>query len=241
MSCSIASWENLTDYIKLNLGASINALEFNDEEIIRIITNHTLPDFSRYDPLIRYYLMEYETNIVNTEPTLQYKFIDFDYKITKINNVIHRSSIHEMNQFFSYSQTAGDVTEFLMAKNLLDMSQIALAPHTWRYFPPDILEITKSLDSYSSSVARDFIVEVGCVHQNLNNIDADKYTYLKDYALADIMIYLGRIRTKFKNFSTPFGQVELTAEEFVQEGTQLKNEVKGLLQEVPPEDYIFFL
>lgn len=237
--CTWQNWDNLLSYVKLNLGADTKSFEYDDEQMLEIIKEHTLPEFSRYVPLLRYYYMIEGINTIRTEPTYIYQFINFDYKILKINNVIEKSTLTDMDQTFAFAQNSGDVTDFLMQMNIAHMGQVAAAPNTWRFFAPDKIEVTRAPNT--NIISRDFIAEVACIHDNPTSVNPDMYMYLRDLALADIMIFIGRLRTKFRQFSTPFGQVDLNADDLLQEGKTLKQETVQAMKELPPEDYIFFL
>jgi len=239
--CSWQNYENIIDYIKLNLGASTNAFEFSDDEILDIICAHTLPEFSKYNPLIRYYRMTYEDNLISENPTHIYQFKNFNYKIFKINLVIPKSSVSDMNMQYAWaSRDIGDVTNYLMNMNYLDMQQIAVAPHTWRFFPPDKIEITRATQSLQSFLD-DFIAEVACIHNDPSTINPDVYSYFRDLSLADIMIFIGRLRSKFENFVSPYGEISVNARSLLEEGTQLREKTLESLKNLPPDDFLFFL
>ena len=240
-SCSWQSFANLLDFIKLNLGASTNAFEFSDEEMIDIICEHVLPEFSKYSPLIRYYRMTIEDNLITRNPTYVYQFKNFNYKIMKINNVIPTSSVEDLNMLYSQAMrsNAQDVTESLMNMNYLQMASIMTAPHTWRFFSPDKIEITRTSDAITFS--EDFIVDVACIHPTPETINPDLYQYMRDLALADVMIYVGRVRSQFESFSGPFGEVQVASRSWVDEGNQLRRDTIEALKTLPPEDYIMWL
>jgi hypothetical protein len=240
-SCSWQNFANLIDYIKLNLGASTNTFEFTDEEMTDIIKEHTLPLFSKYNPLIRYYRMTYAENCVTENPTYIYQFKNFCYQIMKINNIIPTSSVEDLNMFYSQALRTNmqDVTEMLMNMNYLHMSNIAVAPHTWRFFAPDKIEITRTTDSITFS--QDFIVDVACIHPDPTTVNPDLYVFLRDLALADIMIYIGRIRSKFESFSSPYGEVQVASRSWIDEGNQLRRDTIEAMRNLPPDDFIFFL
>ncbi len=238
-TCTWQNWANLLDYVKLNLGADSKSFEFDDEQMMEKIQEHTLPEFSRYVPLLRYYFMLEEVNAIRTEPTHIYQFKNFKYKILKVSQIMTKDSITDINQFYSYARSDGDITDFLMGMNMAHMGRVAMAPNTWKFIAPDKIEFIFSPTTTLPS--RDFITEVACVHENPTTVNPDMYMYLRDLALADMMIFIGRIRTKFRQFSTPFGQVDLNADDLLQEGKQLKAETVQALKDLPPEDYIFFL
>ncbi len=240
-TCAWQTYSNLLDYVKLNLGAKTNAFEFSDEDMIDIFRDHTIPEFSKYNPLIRYYRVTFENNLVSSNPTYVYQFKNFCYKIMKINSVIGTASLQDMDLLYMNAgrQSAYDVSEFLMSANYLQMSSIAIPPQTWRFFAPDKIEVMQSHDSMEFN--RDFIAELACIHDNPTTINPDVYHYLRDLALADIMIYIGRIRARFESFTSPYGEVQVASRSWVDEGNQLREKTLENLKNLPPDDFLFFL
>jgi hypothetical protein len=185
--------------------------------------------------------MTYSENCITEAPTYIYQFKNFNYKIMKINQIIPTSSVEDLNMLYSQALRTNmqDVTEFLMNMNYLQMSNIAIAPHTWRFFAPDKIEVLRTTDAVTFS--SDFITEVACVHSDPTTVNPDMYVYLRDLALADIMIFIGRIRSKFETFSSPYGEVQVASRSWVEEGNQLRRDTVEALKNLPPDDYIFFL
>jgi len=238
-SITWSNWENLLSYIKLNLGSTVNNVEFTDEEIIGIIEEHVLPEFSRYIPLIRYYVMyEYE-NIISRSPALVFQFKNFKYKIMNVNRLIRKPTVMDITQYYNLQQTSGDLTDMLIAQNSFSMSKDFISQDTWKFFAPDKLQIVRGSNNYGSVL--DFIVELNCIHKDPSTVDPDVYHLLRDLALATLFISIGRIRKKFSSFNTPQSQVDINADEMFQEGMQLREKTLQELDELPPESYIWFL
>jgi len=233
-----ASWENTLEYIKLNLGASINNIEFTDEKIIEILETQVLPEYSRYDSLQRYYQM-YETDIETRFPVNIYEFKNFPYKILYIDQVINKPTVMDQSQFYSLQQTSGDITDMLLTANYYQMSNDYVAINTWKFLPPNRIEVISGSNNYGQS--KDFIAKVNCVHKDPSTINPDIFHLFKDLALANILIFIGRIRTKFQSFNTPQTQLDLLAGDLLQEGNQLKQDILGKLEELTPDNYIYFL
>jgi hypothetical protein len=233
------SWENLIDYIKGELGAPVLNIELSDDDIMNIIKNHVLPLFSRYDPLIMYYLMFEETNCIQFEPTKIYQIRDFPYAIMRIDQIIAKPNLIDWNQNISVALYSGDITNLLGTNYMLQSKTLVLADDTWTFIPPNKIELIKSNNSIW--VYDDFIAKLACIHEDPTTVDPDLYPYLRDLALAEVMIYIGRIRTKFQSFNTPVGQIDMPAQELLQEGQQLKERVLEKLDRLPPDHYIYFL
>jgi len=233
------NWDNLIDYIKLNLGAPALALEFKDEDLLKILKNHSLPEFSRYIPLMKYYMLTEAENCIRTEPTKIYQIKNFPFKIIKVDEIISKPNMFDLAQTASTALYSGDVTNLLGSNYMLQSKTTVIADDTWTFMAPDKIELIKSYDSLWTY--DDFIAKLACIHNDPTTIDPDMYVYLRDLALADIMIYIGRIRTKYQSFNTPVGQIDMPAQELVQEGNQLKREIKDKLERIPPDHYVYFL
>lgn len=235
-----ANWENLLEYIKLNLGATVNQFEFTDEEMIDIIKEHVLPEFSRYVPYIKYHLLyENGPELIQKYPFYVYRFLNITHKILRIHKLIRKPNLLDLSQYYNIQQNGGDITNYLITMNTVQMANDVIPPDTWRFISPDKMELIKGANNYG--VSMDFIVELECVHNDPSTIDPDQYRLLKDFALANIMIYIGRIRTKFSQFNTPQAQVEVLASELLQEGQQLKEKIQQELDDLTPDHMLWFL
>ena len=231
------SWENVLSLIKLELGNDLNKIEFSDDRIIEIISEHVLPLFSSYDGWHKYYKMT-EDHIITKDPYLTYQFKDFPYRIIKVKNIITGMTLANMALYYDQTFSGGDITDYLVKMNYGDINKIAQSTDTWKFIQPNQIIMYKAVNSFKSL---ENIVELDVVHESPVTIDATLYDHFCDLCIAQIMIFIGRMRSKFKDFNTPFGQVQLNAEEMIQEGKQLKQETIQKLEKIPPEQYVWFL
>jgi hypothetical protein len=234
-----SNWDNLLSYIKLNFGTIVNAMEYSDEDLIEIISEHVMPEFSKYLPLVRYYVLTESENLVSNTPVHTFEFKNFDYKILRINQVVRKPSTLDLSQFYNIQANGGDITNFLMTMNTVSMAADVVAIDTWTYRAPKYIELISGSNNYGTS--KNFIAVLDCVHKDPGTVDPDQYHLLRDLALANIMIFIGRIRTKFQSFNTPHAQVDIPAQELLQEGQQLKADIIQQLNDLPPDNYIWFI
>jgi len=236
MATAWQTWENVLDFIKLNLGADVQKLEFSDERIIEICKEHSLMEYSMYESYTRYYAMT-ANHIVQDVPFLTYKFKDdFPYKVLELKRRIDQS--------FNYGDmltipAAHNLVDTLVRQNYLDMSKITRAETTMAFDPPNQIRVFEA--ALALDFQREFIVEVGVAHESPLTISPGSYDLCRDLMLADVMIFLGKIRTKFNNFTTPFGQINLDGEQLIQEGKDIKLRVITELKHNPPDQYIWTL
>lgn len=234
MAVAWQTWENVLNFIKLNLGADVQKLEFSDDRIIEIIKEHSLMEFSMFESYTRYYKMT-SLHIISESPFLIYEFKeDFPYKILELRRRI--------DQVFNYGDmltipTSANLVDTLVRQNYLDMSSITRADNSIVFDPPNRIRVFEP--SINTEYQREFIIEVGVAHDSPLTISPGVYDLFRDLALGDIMIFLAKIRTKFNNFNTPFGTVTLDAEQLLQEGKDIKARVIQELKTCPPEQILY--
>lgn len=236
MYYSWQSWDNVLDHIKTELGADVMQLELSDQEIVQKIQAHVLPEFSAYDKLHKYYKMT-EDHIVNTDPVYTYEFTDFPYRIFSVANKIDRSTYLDYSQIALQTQ-AGDITDYLIRQNYLDMSKLARGDNTWRFLPPNQFQVTKA---NFTQITDEFILELDVCHNDPTTISPGLYDSFRDLATAYIMNAIGKIRKKYNNFNTPFGNIQLNSDELIEEAKDLRSRTLDELKRTPPMQYIWSL
>ena len=230
------SWDNILDYIKTELGADVMELELSDQKIVEKIKMHVLPEFSAFSGLHKWYKMT-EGHIISEDPVMRYQFKDFPFKIMEVIAKIDKASYVDYDHMFSQSVT-GDVTDFLVRQNYLDIANMVRADNTWRFIAPDIIEVTKAGFSYIND---EFLLELEVVHSDPTSIHPDMYDMFRDLSTAYIMNAVGKIRKKFNNFNTPFGQIQLNAEELISDAKELRREALENLRKTPPDQVVWVL
>ena len=234
--CTYQSWDSILDAIKTELGADVMALELSDQKIIEKIQMHVLPEFSAYSGLHKWYKMT-EGHIISEDPVYTYQFKDFPYKIMEVINKIDQANYISYDHLFSQSVT-GDISDYLTRQNYLDMSNMVRADDTWRFKGPDTIEVTKAALTYT---IKEFIVEVEVVHNDPTTIATDMYDLFKDLAISYIMNAIGKIRKKFNNFNTPFGEIRMNADELISDAKEMRREALENLRKTPPDQVVWVM
>ncbi len=234
MAVAWQTWDNVLSFIKLNLGADVQKLEFSDDRIIAIIKEHSLMEFSMFESYTRYYKMTLN-HMISESPFLIYEFgNDFPYRILELKRRI--------DQIFNYGDmltipTSANLVDTLVRQNYLDMSSITRADTCMAFDPPNRIRVIEP--SINTEYQREFIIEVGVAHESPLTISPGVYDLFRDMALGDIMIFLAKIRSKFNNFNTPFGAIQLDADQLLQEGNDIKARVISELKRNPPEQILY--
>jgi len=230
------SWANVLDEIKTELGADVVKLEVSDQQIIKKLYDHVLPEFSSYSGLSRYYKVT-DGHLISTDPIRTYQIKDFDYRILGINGKIDKSSYIDM-QMNQMQHMSGDISDFLIRQNYLDISNMVRADDSYRFIAPNQVQLIKASLSYFSS---EFILDLDCVHKDPSTIDTTLYKEFTDLSVAYCLNWIGKIRKKFSNVSTPFGEIQLNADEMIQEGKELKRTTLEALLRTPNSQIVWVL
>jgi len=230
------TWNNVLNYIKINLGAPLNRLEISDDDIVKNLREQVLPFFSQYAPAKKFKAITNNNRLVggDGDPLYQYKIpLDLDeYVIDILNVYFSRDSgmIDELNPFMSSTE---EVLDVIIYNSYSDLIRSMQPVNTWEFIPPN-----KLIFDFDVPYG---VVEYNTVHESLSTIEPDKYHIMfKKLCLANVKIWIAAMRSKFENLSTQFGPISLNWENLKQEGNQEKEEVMQLLNMIPP-DYLLHI
>lgn len=228
------TWNNLLDYIKLNFGASLNFLEFSDEQLIEYIKTQVIPYFSQYSGLKKYVIITEEHQLV-TEVGAPYR-----YKLPIENEPIYDvvdvyydttgdgSSIYADIPATGYFDSINKVID----NSFVDAIKSVNARQTWSFVPPHYMEF-------------DFKVYRACIvyttnHEDLSTIRPDLYEIIfKDLCLGYCQVWVASLRRQFNSVSTALGQIEIDWQELKQEGQQNIQEAQQKLLALPPDHFVW--
>jgi len=215
------------------LGAEFNQLEVDDYKIKSVIETISLPSISLYSPdWIQLDL--YESDIIEEVPRLCYK-IKTDRFIIDVKDVVFRGFkvIGEINQMSQQTDAVG----IAMDNYERSMGESLRAIKTWEFKKPNFLYT----DRIITDQRRDMVVKLGVSHLTPETIPTDLFIYFRDKCLADLIGYLLTLRTKFSNLQTPYGQLELNVEGLRQQKMELDQRYNELMNDLPPDNYLYFV
>lgn len=234
------TWQVVLGRIHDELGSGNTKLEITDRQIIETIQQQVMPIFSSYSDITEYYKMT-ASHIISENPILVYKFgVDMEYGVAQIKKLIMDSNQTRIDQNIAqdmYTNT-GDISDYLVRQNYLQMAEMTIAPNTWKFNRPNQIQITRGISSYADPL--EFIVEYGAAHISPETIDSGLWQEFLDMCVAYLLIKVGKIRKKFNVITTPFGQMELNADEMIQEGNALKQNVMDRLNRTPSSDQLVY-
>jgi len=183
-------------YLNRMLGTVLQELEINEEEMMKIVFQESLNTYSKYFPY-KYFSYITQTDLVSgTRST---------YKLPKIDRLeiigIHKVFISNMTQFgstmipMSYNPFETQVFN--------DYVSMTVTPTTFRYIPPDEIEIFPKVMGYQHAV-----LEVKAVHPaHLRTIPMNMRDEFLRLCLLDVLLALYPLRHRFETLTTPYGAI----------------------------------
>jgi len=209
-------------------------LEKTDQELKDWIILTTIPEFSAYAPDIEWAAIDTENSIYKHEVKQNhyYFFDEEELPILGVSDMFISGSTDYINGHpyigpYSVNGIKGWALQALNAKLLKPFSNFN---YTFKFIPPNIIRILPGNPGL-------VVLEYERQHpDDLRKIPAGFNTIFKNLALADVMLWIGQIRSMYSNVSTPFGEIQIKGEELVAKGTEIKEKYMELLKEatIPP-------
>lgn len=193
----------LIKWLGLELGITHSFLEVSTEFMLEVIRLQTLPEFSKYYPALFRFTLD------TTDPSTRLEGKKGAFRIP--------ISIMEPKRIIGVSKLINDVVYgtregFLYGQDInvldrqirADIASVASLPITYRYFPPNIVEV------YPHNLyLRKFLLEIKVSHDpNFFTIPKSMVSEFMKLALVDVKRALYNIRKNFPSISTAFGSLE---------------------------------
>ncbi len=229
------SWNNIISYVKLNLGAPLNLIEIPDDDLINNLKEHVLPVFSQYAPYKKYCFI----NGANIKPSTNLGDPRFKYELPlEIDEyVIDVAAVHStrstlMTEDYGMSMVNHfGAIDAVIANTYIDAIQYLGVRNTWEFQPPNIIIMDQEI--YGG------VVEYFTPHNTLNTMRPDLYTLqFKRMCLAQTMLWLSAMRSKYENLATPFGPLPINWQDMKSDGQRIMDEVNQQLAALPPDPLI---
>ena len=214
------------NYVKDNLGFEFQPLELEDSDILRYITTYSLREFSHYFPEIKKLTLDLEDPTYRV-PHRQNEYYLADPQGIEILTVVELYMDLSDYMFFGHPPmgafTHGELKNFALSTIMaMDTKMYSSFDTTFEFQHPNIIRISP-VPSRSHYVTVEY---ERMQPDDLRGIHNQFQILFCEFALADIMIRLGRIRKKYGdgNLRTPFGEIPLGSDIY-DEGKEKKREM----------------
>lgn len=211
-------------YIKDNLGFPFMHLELNDNEILEYVNNYTLREFSYYVPEVK----RVNLNLllaINKVPGRENEYYITDEQGLEILNV---AEIYpDSGQYLMYGHppfgafSHFELREFALGVSTsMDVKMFSPFDITFEFMHPNKVRISP----VPSNLQRVTVEYERMQNPDLSGVPNEFQVLFCEFALSDIMIMLGRIRGKYENMRTPWGEIPIM-KEIQDEGKEKKREL----------------
>jgi len=210
------SWSYVLERIKDELGLPFQPLEKTDDEIIDYLKRNAVKKFSKYFPAKRMVPIDTaDCSLHVPHKKSEYYVVDKDNReILDIINIYTTMSEdlvlgHPWIGVFTYDS----VPHYALQVHMANTTKLwSIYNHTIEYLPPNTIRVTPIYHGR-------FVVEYEAqLDTELSDINPQIEDYFCDMCLYMTMRQIGRIRRKYANIQTPFGEIVLNAEELYSEG-----------------------
>lgn len=211
-------------YVKDNLGFPFMHLELTDDEILEYIENYTLREFSYYVPEVKRVNLNLLLD-VNKVPGRPNEYYITDEQGLEILNVVE--IYPDMGQYVIYGHppmgafSHFELREFALGvATSMDVKMFSPFDITFEFMHPNKVRISP----VSSNIQRVAVEYERMQNPDLSGVPNEFQVLFCEFSLADIMIMLGRIRAKYENMRTPWGEIPIM-KEIQDEGKEKKREL----------------
>jgi len=224
----------VVSYVKKKLGYPHTPIEYSDDEILDYCRTVTIPEFSKWVPDTKEYVVDLGSPEVQTEKPNEYKLIDPDGRpILNVVDVVFDQSALITSGFPVIGTLGADEDTVLQYHLQTFRGGMALKTSMFNYYhefvKPNILRITPT------PPARPVLVVYERYHlEDFSTIPPEFATYFLDLCFADVALWLCRTRSIFRTFNTPFGDIELNVEDLRSEAQELRSRLLEELKAANP-------
>jgi len=211
------------DYIKDNLGFPFQKLEIDDDKILEYTKKFTIRKFSYWVPDKNKISLNLNSP-QNKVPSRKNEYFVRDPEGLDIMNIVELIPMQGDYLMTGHPIMGGhgipSIREWaLNVENSMTVRMFSDCDKTWEFIPPNIVRISSLNFKWDRCV-----VEYERLQPpDFRKIPTDLHVLFLDYALASIMIMIGRIRKKYANgnLRTPFGDIPIGDEIFDEGQTKL--------------------
>lgn len=214
------------NYIKDNLAFPFMHLEWDDDKILEYVTTNTIREFSYYLPEVK----RMGLNILldqNKVPGRSNEWYLFEPQGLEILNIVEIYLDMGNNILLGHPPIGvvshGELKDWALAvETSMTAKLFSDYDHTFEFIHPNKVRIS-SIPVNTQFVAVEY---ERIQNPDLSGIPNEFQLLFQEFALADVMIALGRIRKRYGggNLRTPFGEIPLESDIY-EEGREKKREL----------------
>lgn len=228
------TYESTVDFIKRNLGYPFTTIEIQDSDIEHIIKTISLPYFSQYIPdtnqIVVNKLADNSNNVFVIEDPDNMPVLDVIKVFSDVGTEVMTNDPRVIMPMIGKSSIPDFLTSLTQAK--LQQNYSSYWP-SWTFIPPNLVRI------YPTNMQSSYLIRYTRIHASLSTIPMSYHRDFNDLCLADVMLSLYASRSKYSNYSTPFGEIQLNSDALYQRATEIRDKVSERLKRRPPDTLLY--
>ena len=218
--------------VKQNFGIPYTFFELSYEDVIEYMREYSMRFISQYVP----HRIWVTFNIKDQyDPNTGLVNIPYDGEILSVVDVVSSNSDivagYPINPIISDAKSAIQyVSDVTMAKPNIALS--SAISYTFEFVEPNQLRI------YPIQNVTIVTIELAVTHTSLDTIPARFGRDFIDYAIADLKENLANIRSKYSEYTTPFGNINLDTDSLRNAAETTKSRIQEKFQTLPPNKLV---
>jgi len=225
--------QQVLNYVKTKLGFPNLPLEYNDDQILDYIRMNTIKEFSKYIPDKHEVPLDVTKDEAQTEFRNVFRFYDPDDATIMDIVAIYFSMAEWLIAGHPPIGLIGGGSEAAM-RYVFQVDEAGTVDK-WSYFRESYEFIPPNRVRIEPPPSGPVTIQYERHHlPDFSTIPPEYEKQFLDLCWADVAIWLGTIRRYFRTINTPFGEIELNADELISEAKELKTTLIEMISDYPP-------
>jgi len=225
--------DQVLNYIYSEFGIPYVPMEWSDQQILQRIYTKTIPLFSKYLPRITGMAIDFTNPAIQTQRVNEFlisdpqgmPIIDIKYLIPTMADPI--LSGHPIIGLLGGNWET--LASYLLKTDVAnELQQFSMLNQTFDFIPPNFLRVIPTPRDAQTLIYETYHLP------DFSSILPEFESHFLDLAYADVAIAIGKLRKYYTNVQTPFGEIQLNADELISEAKELRQSTIEFLQGANP-------
>jgi hypothetical protein len=225
--------DQVLNYIYSEFGAPYVPMEWSDQQILQRVYTKTIPLFSKYLPRITGMPIDFTNPAIQTSIANEFlisdpqgmPIIDIKYLIPSMADPI--MSGHPVIGLLGGSWET--LANYLLQTDVAnELQQFSMLNQTFEFIPPNFLRVIPTPTDTQTLIYETYHL------YDFSSIQPEFESQFLDLAYADVAIAIGKMRKYYTNIQTPFGDIQLNADELISDAKELRQSIIEFLRGANP-------
>jgi hypothetical protein len=225
--------DQVLNYIYSEFGVPYVPMEWSDQQILQRVRTKTIPLFSKYLPRITGMAIDFTNPAIQTQTPNEFlisdpqgaPIIDIRYLIPNLSDPI--LSGHPVIGLLGGNWET--LANYLLKTDVAnELEQFSMLNQTFDFIPPNLLRVIPTPKDTETLIYETYHLP------DFSSIPPEFESQFLDLAYADVAIAIGKLRKYYTNIQTPFGEIQLNADELISDAKELRQSIIEFLQGANP-------